>query len=78
MCYRDPAERRIWVQDSGNVEEDVSTLIHEAIHAVFPDAIMLPADGSIEEAVVGALERGVAAFIRDNDLSFCRVKRSAK
>jgi hypothetical protein len=78
LCFRDPAERRIWVHDSGNIEEDASTLIHEALHAVFPDAIMLPAGESIEEAVVNALERGVAALVRDNDLAFCRVRRSAK
>jgi hypothetical protein len=65
----DSDARRIWVKDSGNAEEDLSTLCHELLHALSPANVL---NEEFAEFLVVSLERGLYSVLSNNDLSFFR------
>ena len=63
LGYCDPASRRIWVSSTGAIEDRLSTLAHELLHVVMPDA---------SERDVHECEARFYSLLRDNALEWFR------
>jgi len=60
---------RIWVKNTGNMEEDHSSLCHEVLHTLTPADVL---KDEFEEFLVATLEGGLYGLLADNDWSFMR------
>jgi uncharacterized protein YfaQ (DUF2300 family) len=63
LGYCDREARRIWLCSLGAVEDRLSTLAHELLHVMLPDA---------SERDVGECEARFYSLLRDNDLGWFR------
>ena len=76
-------EKRIWVRNTGNIEEESKILIHEVSHAIVfysceSDDILkaiITDNYDLEERLVGKLEVPLWSFLRQNDLNFTKIVR---
>lgn len=77
------AETAIWIRNSGNVEAMQTVLCHEIAHALLFEACRVSSDlqlavgenQSLQERLADSLEAPLLALLRDNDLTWARVRR---
>lgn len=62
----------IWIRNTDNIEEDLSTLAHELLHVFFPNHIF---SDHYEEGIVSSMEHGFYTLLTFNDLSFFRLSK---